>query len=428
MGGPALEVYAVILVVLLVLSGVFSSAETAFLSVEPVRLEHARRRGLPGAARAAALLEEPRRLLAAILLGNNLVNTGAAAVGTAIAADLLAGGSALLAATVVITVLLVIFGEIGPKSVALHHNMAMVRLYAWPLRGWVRLTRPLVAALDALTHVWLRVVGESGEERPALSMGELETAIDLGRQSGVLEPGETSVLLGALRLSDTQARRIMTPRVEIVGIDAEATLAEAAQRFGSAGFQRLPVAAGAADRFVGYLHGSDVLAQLGAGRGERLVREVMREALFESERASVQRVLDAIRTSGDQMVLLIDEYGDTSGLVTLEDIVELVVGNIRSEMGTGGEPVQVRISGQQFVEGRRGLTELAAELGVDLAGGEAETVGGMLTDHFHRIPRANEEADLHGYRWTVVDADERRVKLVSFRRLRSGERAATGGR
>ena len=416
-----MEVYAVALVVLLVFSGLFSSAETAFLSVDAVRLEHARRRGLPGAARAAALLEEPRRLLAAILLGNNLVNTGAAAVGTAIAADLIEGGSALLAATVTVTVLLVIFGEIGPKSLALHHNLATVRLLSWPLRWWVRLTRPLVAALDALTHLWLRVVGGSGEGRPSLSLGELETAIDLGRERGDLEHSETSVLLGALRLSDTQVRRIMTARVQIAGIDAEATLAEAAERFGAAGFLRLPVSTGAADHFIGYLHGSDVLAQLGAGRGERLVREVMREALFESERASVQRVLDAMRISGHHLMLLIDEYGETSGLVTLEDILELVVGNIRSEMGTGGEPVQVRISGRQFVEGRRGLTDLAAELGIDLSAEEAETVGGMLTDHFHRIPRAEEELELHGYRWTVVDADSRRVKLVSFSKLAAAQ-------
>ena len=416
-----MEVYAVALVVLLVFSGLFSSAETAFLSVDAVRLEHARRRGLPGAARAAALLEEPRRLLAAILLGNNLVNTGAAAVGTAIAADLIEGGSALLAATVTVTVLLVIFGEIGPKSLALHHNLATVRLLSWPLRWWVRLTRPLVAALDLLTHLWLRVVGGSGEGRPTLSLGELETAIDLGRERGDLEHSETSVLLGALRLSDTQVRRIMTARVQIAGIDAEATLAEAAERFGAAGFLRLPVSTGAADHFIGYLHGSDVLAQLGAGRGERLVREVMREALFESERASVQRVLDAMRISGHHLMLLIDEYGETSGLVTLEDILELVVGNIRSEMGTGGEPVQVLISGRQFVEGGRGLTDLAAELGIDLSAEEAETVGGMLTDHFHRIPRAEEELELHGYRWTVVDADSRRVKLVSFRKLAAAQ-------
>ena len=157
-----------------------------------------------------------------------------------------------------------------------------------------------------------------------------------------------------------------------------------------------------------------MLAQLGEGHPERAVRDVMREAPFESERASVQRVLDEMRTTGHHLMLLVDEFGDTSGLVTLEDILELVVGNIRSEMGTTGEPVQVRILGRQFVEGHRGLTELGAELGIDLSAEDAETVAGMLTHHFHRIPRPNEEATLHGYRWTVVDADDRRIKLVSF--------------
>ena len=119
------------------------------------------------------------------------------------------------------------------------------------------------------------------------------------------------------------------------------------------------------------------------------VRDVMREAPFESERASVQRVLDEMRTTGHHLMLLVDEFGDTSGLVTLEDILELVVGNIRSEMGTTGEPVNVRILGRQFVEGHRGLTELGAELGIDLSAEDAETVAGMLTHHFHHIPRPN---------------------------------------
>lgn len=413
-----MEVYVTALFVLLIFSGLFSSAETAFLSVESVRLEHARREGRPGAALAAALLQEPRRLLAAILLGNNLVNTGAAAVGTAIAAELIAGGSALLAATVIVTVLLVIFGEIGPKSVALQHNMTMVRLFAHPLRVWVRLTQPIVAALDRLTHLWLRLVGEADETNAGFSLGELRTAINLGREQGELEQSETSVLLGALRLGDTQARRIMTPRVQFASIDSEATVAQAAARFGEAGFLRLPVSAGSADRFVGYLHSSEVLAQFAADNRQRAVRDVMREVPFESERASVQQVLDKMRTTGHHLMLLIDEFGDTSGLITLEDILELVVGNIRSEMGRGGEPVQVRISGRQFVEGRRGLTELSAELGLELQLEGAETVAGMLIHHFHRIPRPNEQADLHGYRWTVIDADNRRIKLVSFRKLR----------
>ena len=414
-----MTIYLVLLVVLLTLSAFFSSAETSFLSVEGVRLEHARRRRLPGAARVARMLAEPRRLLASILLGNNLVNVAAAAVGTAIAEQLVDGDLALVLATVVVTVLLVVFGEIGPKSVALHHNMTMTRYYSLPLAWWARLTVPAVVALDLISRIWLRIVGGAAEAREALSLGELRTAIDLGREHGELEPADSNVLLGALRLAETQVRRVMSSRVQIVVIEAEATLQEAAQRFGQAGFLRLPVVAGGPDQFVGYLHGHDLLGQLGQGRGERPVRDVMREAPMESERASVQRVLTEMQRTGQHLMLLIDEFGAVSGLVTMEDILELVVGNIRSETRGGSEPVPVRISGQTFIEGQRNLTDLAAELNLDLSSEESETVAGMLLQRFRRLPRAEESLDLYGYRWTVVESDDRRIRLVSYRKLGS---------
>ncbi len=160
-----------------------------------------------------------------------------------------------------------------------------------------------------------------------------------------------------------------------------------------------------------------MLAELGQGNRERHVRDVMRDAPFESERASVQRVLTQMQTTGHHLMLLIDEFGGTSGLVTLEDILELVVGNIRSETRFGSEPVPVRIAGEQFVEGRRGLTDLGTELEADFSDEEAETVAGMLLQRFHRIPSADESLDLYGYRWTVVESDSRRIRLVRFRKL-----------
>ncbi|MCY3567769.1 MAG: hemolysin family protein, partial [Chloroflexi bacterium] len=361
--------YFILLAVLLALSAFFSSSETAYLSIEGVRLEHERQRKLPGADRVAGLLAEPRRLLASILVGNNLVNTGAATVGAVIAQDLIGGGGGLsiVVATVAITVLLVIFGEIGPKSVALHHNLALARLYSLPLTWWSRLIAPAVAALDWLSRIWLRVVGGAEEASSALSLGELRTAIVQSRDEGELAGEDTSVLLGALRLGETQIRRIMTGRPQIASIDSGDTLEEAGRAFGAAGFLRLPVRSGTANEYIGYLHGSDVLAELGHGRADRLVREVMREPVFESERASVQRVLTQMQTTGHHLMLLIDEFGGTTGLVTLEDILELVVGNIRSETRAGSEPIPVRIAGEQFVEGRRGLTDLGAELEVDFS-------------------------------------------------------------
>ena len=412
-------IYFILLAVLLALSAFFSSAETSYLSIEGVRLEHERRRRLPGAERAAALLREPRRLLASILVGNNLVNTAAATVGAVIAERIVgsSGGVSIVAATLAVTVLLVIFGEIGPKSVALHHNLAVARYYSLPLVWWARLTRPAVAALDWTSRIWLRIVGGQEEAGSALSLGELRTAIVQARDEGELAGADTSLLLGALRLGETQIRRIMTGRPQIESIDSTSTLEEAGRAFGALGFLRLPVRLGATDDYVGYLHGSDVLAELGQGNRDRLVRDVMREAVFESERASVQRVLTQMQTTGHHLMLLIDEFGATSGLVTLEDIIELVVGNIRSETRAGSEPVPVRIAGEEFVEGRRGLTDLGAELEIDFSAEEAETVAGMLLQHFHRIPQTDESVDLYGYRWTVAESDERRIRLVRFRKL-----------
>ena len=418
-------IYIVLLFALLGLSAFFSSAETAYLSAEGVRLEHERRRRLPGAERVARLLAVPRRLLASILLGNNLVNTGAAAVGTAIVTEWLGGGAALIVATAMVTVLLVLFGEIGPKSVALHHNLTVARAYSLPMAVWMRFAAPAVFCLDAFSRWWLRVTVGKVEERTALNAAEIRTAITLSREQGELEQSDTALLLGALRMGETQVRRIMTPRVQIASIGAEQTLATAAGAFGEAGFLRLPVTAGSPDQFLGYLHGSDVLKELGGGGGGKRVREVMRNALVDSERATVQRALTEMRQTGDHLMLLVDEFGDISGLVTLEDILELVVGNIRSEMGAADEPVRVRIAGEALVEGQRSLTDLAVEFELDLEGEEAETAAGMLINRFHRIPRAGESIDLHGQRWTVREADERRVKLIGFRRL--ADAGAAGG-
>ena len=262
--------YFVLLAGLLALSAFFSSSETAYLSIEGVRLEHERQRRLPGADRAARLLAEPRRLLASILVGNNLVNTGAATVGAVIAQELVggSGGLSIVVATVTVTVLLVIFGEIGPKSVALHHNMTMARYYSLPLIWWSRLIAPAVASLDWLSRIWLRIVGGADEAHSALSLGELRTAIVQARDEGELAGQDTSVLLGALRLGETQVRRIMTPRPQIASIDSAASLEQAGVAFGEAGFLRLPVRYGSADDYIGYLHGSDVVAELGRGNRE----------------------------------------------------------------------------------------------------------------------------------------------------------------
>ncbi len=412
-----MTVYLVLLFVLLLLSAFFSSSETAFLSLERVQLEHYVREEHPGAKRVAALLDNPQRLLSAILLGNNLANTGAAAVGTVIAADLVSEGQAALAATLVITVLLVIFGEIGPKTYALHHNFMLTRWYAMPLTLWARLLRPAIVVFDMAGRMMVGPVAARGSSSGALSLGELRTAIVLGAESGTLDEDESDMLLGALTLQERPVRRIMVHRVNMVAIEDTSPLTEVSAVMAEHGYLRLPVFSGDPDAIVGYVHVSDVNASTADGDLSRPVREVMRPAVFESELTSIARVLEQMKRHASYMIILVDEFGATAGLVTLEDILEELVGELQSESGDEPGAPDIHIAGYRVVEGVRSLADLGDELSADFTHPEAETVGGLVLTHLRHFPKPGETVDYGGYRFTVNDADERRVILVAVERI-----------
>ena len=222
-----MTVYLIILVLLLVLSAFFSSAETAFLSLDRVRLEHFVRESIPGARRVSILLERPQRLLSAILIGNNLVNTAVAAVGTVLVAKMMPSGQGenIIIATLVMTILLVILGEVVPKTLAITHSFAISRLYAPLLSLWSTFTRPLVAILNVLTIQLVRLTG--GEEittNPALSMPELRTAIRLGAETGSLETEASERMLGAMTLQQRQVQEIMVSRMDMIAVEQNLSL------------------------------------------------------------------------------------------------------------------------------------------------------------------------------------------------------------
>lgn len=408
--------YLIVLIVLLFLSAFFSSSETAFLSLQRVRLEHMVREGVPGATRVARLLDRPHSLLSAILLGNNLTNTAAAAVGTVLATQYLAAaqGAAVLVATLGVTLLLVLFGEVAPKAVALSHGFAVSRLWAFPLGVWTRLTRPVVWALDLLTQAVLRLVGAGDDvDSGVLGIAELRTAIRIGAEAGALERMESSRLLGALTLEQRQVQEIMTSRVDIVATDAREPLNGVARELARVGFLRLPVYDNNPDNVVGYVHVSDVnMAQLD-GPSEHPVREIMRPVTFESEHSSIAHVLQLMQQHGSYLVMLVDEFGTTSGLVTLEDIAEEVLGNLRSESGDEPHGALATPGGRVEVEGSRLLVDLSYELGAEFTNVEANTVAGLVLSYTHRFPAKGESVDHAGYRFTVLDVDERRITRLA---------------
>ena len=412
--------YLILLIFLLLLSAFFSGSETAFLSLDRMRLAHRVREGQPGATRVQKLLERPHRLLSAILLGNNLVNTGAAAVGTAIATELVTGGGGLLIATVAVTVLLILFGEVTPKTLALSHAFGVSRLYAWPLAAWARLTHPIVWVLDALTRDLIRAFGgDTPEGSTTLNTAELGTAIRLGAESGALAAEDSRRMLGVLNLQQRQVQEIMVSRVDMVAVPTTAPLIEVAQQLSDFGFQRLPVYAGSPDEVVGYVHVSEMNSAHLDGLRDRTAGDIMRPATFESEHAPIARVLELMRDRGRYVVMLVDEHGATSGLVTLEDIMEEVVGRLQSESGEELEapPQRLGRTGRIELEGNALLVDVSSQVGLDLTDVEANTVAGLVLAHTRRFPEAGEHLDHAGLRFTVLEMDGRRIARVAIERV-----------
>lgn len=410
-----MEIYLILLFALLILSGFFSSAETAFVSLRRMQLEHAVRERDPGAQRVAALLASPSRLLSAILVGNNLVNTAAAAVGTAVATQLVGGGAGVALATGVVTVLLVVFGEVVPKTVALQHSYALTTTYSLAMRPWIIATRPVVAVLDLVSRATLRPLEGRSRERQAMSLGELRTSILVGREMGTLHRAQSEMLLGALALQHTPVRHLMVPRVDIVASEATEPIRLAGERLAAAGYQRLPVYGENLDEILGFAHISDIAFALIRGRGDEPVAGIVRPVAFEPDTAPAAAVLARMQASSSHLVILIDEHGATAGLVTLEDLLEEVVGEIRSESGAEAWRMQER-GRRVIVQGRLRLSELSEQLGVDLDYPGAESVAGLVLAKLGRIPRQGEAVAHAGYRFTVLAADRRRVNLVAVER------------
>lgn len=415
-----MEIYIILLLGLLVLSGFFSSSETAFLSLRRMQLEHAVREGEPGAQRVAALLDAPARLLSAILVGNNLVNTAAAAVATAVATQLVGGGAGVALATAVVTVLLVVFGEVVPKTIALQHSYVLTKTYAVPMLPWIIVTRPFVAALDLVSRTTLHPFRARAGEGQAVSLGELRTSILVGQEMGTLRRAQSEMLLGALALQHMPVRQLMVPRVDILAAEATESVSACGERLAGAGYQRLPVYGESIDEILGFAHISDIALAMIRGRGEEPVAGIIRPVAFEPDTAPAAAVLERMQASNAHLVVLIDEHGATAGLVTLEDLLEEVVGEIRSE--SGAEAWQMEERGRRtIVQGRMRLAELAEQLGADLAVPGVETVAGLVLTKLQRIPRQGEMVAHGGFRFTVVAADARRVNLVAVEQEAAGE-------
>jgi putative hemolysin len=385
----------VAVVVLIALSGFFSSSEIAMFSLAQHRVDAMVEEGQSGAAMVQSLKEDPHRLLVTILVGNNIANIAMTAITTALLGIYFGGAAAALISTFGITAIVLLFGESAPKSYAVEHTESWARRIARPLKLAEYAMYPLVVVFDYLTRQINRLTGSSGSaiEAPYVTRGEIQEMIETGEREGVLEEDEHEMLQRIFRFTDTIAKEVMTPRLDMTAVPADATIEEAIQTCIQSGHERVPVYDRNLDNVIGIATIRDLVREHNYGDPDLALSDLTTPTLHVPESKNVDELLAEMREDRLNMVLVIDEFGTTEGLVTMEDLVEEVVGEILE----GGEeqPIERINENTVIVRGEVNIDVVNEALDLELPEGEEfETIAGFI---FNRAGRLVEEGESIAY-------------------------------
>ncbi len=366
--------------------------------------------------RVARLLEEPRRLLISILVGNTLVNIAAASLGTAVTIGVVSGaageaavGRAVLWATVIMTTLILFFGEIAPKSLALENAERIARLIGAPLAAFMALIGPLRVVLEKANEFLFTLTLRVVPAEPGLSSDELSTAVDMGHTSGVVDAFEREVINNIIELETRTVGEVMTPRVEVVTLALDTPVSEWAGRFRESGFSRLPVVGEDLDHVAGICYAKDLLARGPQVQGPIEPACLLREPFYVPGSMKALDLLGEFRQRQLHFAVVIDEFGSTAGVVTMEDLLEEIVGDIVDSRDEEESPFKLIEPGVAVVYAGMGLEDFASQLGYRLRDEHAETVGGWLINRLGRIPAAGELLTLGPFRIGILSSRPNRV-------------------
>jgi putative hemolysin len=401
-------------VLCLVLSAFFSSSETAFIAANPYSLEYQEKKGSKTAALARRIRTRTNDFLATILIGNTLVNAAAASIATSLFVSVLPEehrGRAVIYATVATTLLLLIFGEINPKTFAAHNAVKTASAFAYPLRVVMFLLAPLVKLFSLLTGL----IMPSSQDVTARSLNEEETRIAIHAGARGLSALRRRIVSGALDIGSRPIKEVMVPRPEVKAIEIESSRADFLAAFRSTGYSRFPVYRGRLDNIEGIVHSKDIIHFL-IDNKEFTVHDVLRKPFFVPELASLEKVLLQMQEKAVHMALVVDEFGNVDGLVTLEDIIEEIVGEIQDEHDGQLEDWYSRRDGGRFlVTGAAPVKDVNALVALGIPEKrDYTTLAGFFLSEFGRLPREKESLEFGGFRLTVEKMTKRHIGLIEI--------------
>lgn len=402
-----------ILIVLLLLSAFFSSAETALTTVNRMRVRMRVEEGKKNAIILSKILDDGRKMLSTVLILNNIVNISASSIATIFTQGIV--GNAYVSIGVgIFTFILIVYGEIIPKTIASMHSESIALHYARPIRFCMFIFTPLIFVLNLISTIFLKIFRvKVNLNSKKITEGELRTIMDVTEEEGLLESEEVDIINNVFDFGDLKAKDIMIPKVDIVMVSIDTTYEEFLDIVKENKFTRMPVYKDSSDNIVGIVNIKDLIVNHISGE-EFDISEMMRDPFYTIATKEINDLLFEMKEDESGMCIVLDEYGQVDGMITLEDILEEIVGDMRDEFDAAEEEGIQKVGEHRYkVDGSVNLDDFNEELGTDIDSDHYESVGGLIIEQLERIPKTGDVVKIDNYKFTVIDMDSNRVESVA---------------
>lgn len=414
---PGSIVQLIVLFFLLILSGLFSSAETALTTVNRNKLRAMSEEGHKRAGKVLKMTEDSSKLLSTVLVGNNIVNLSASALATTLCTELF-GSKFVGLATGILTFLILIFGEITPKSLATLYSLQLSLFYAYPIAFLMFIFTPVIWILNKLSYLIFKLFRIDLNHNPnQMTESELRTIVDVSHEEGVIEPEEKKMITNVVDFGDALSKDIMIPRADMVCADVNSTYEEMIEILNSENYSRIPIYEESKDHIIGILHVKDLFMYRERYGTEALdVRKIMRKPLFVYEYQKTARIFADMKTSSASVCIVLDEYGITAGLITMEDLVEEIVGDIRDEYDEAEKDL-IRTIGENHynIDAAVKLDDLNDAIGTNFQSEHYDSLGGYVIELLDRLPDAGDKVEEDGILFKVLKMNKNRIDRIELR-------------
>ena len=406
------SIQIVTLVILLIGSGFFSASETALMSLSKIKLRHMEEDGVKGAKLVNKLVDDTNRLLTSILIGNNIVNIAATSITTSLF-TVMFGAQGVAMATALMTILVLIVGEITPKTISANNPEKTSLLVAKPIKFFVTILTPIVWIFNIITKIIFKLLGvEDNGAKPFITEEELKTMVNVSHEEGLLEMEEREIINNVFEFGDMQAKEAMVQRLDIIAIDAEDSYEEIIELFKTEKLSRMPVYEETIDDIIGILNIKDIIFLSDEEISNFNIKKYVRDAFFTYEFKKITQLLEEMKKNKSQMSIVVDEYGGTAGLITIEDLVEVIVGDIEDEYDEEEDEIEVISPNEFLVDGSTKINDVNETLNIELESEEFDSIGGYIIGYIKHIPEEHEVIEVGNIKFNIESVDKNRIKKI----------------